>query len=67
MCVVQVIMCRKPEEVLLVTFNHLDGMREYMGGSPVHIDLINNVHRRTREVSLLARGKRPHAGRISLN
>ena len=43
-------MCRKPEELLLVTFNHLDGMRKYVGGSLEHVELINGVYRRTKEV-----------------
>ena len=43
-------MCRRPEELLMVTFNHLDGMREYVGGSPEHVHIINSVHKRTREV-----------------
>ena len=43
-------MCRKPEELLLVTFNHLDGMRKSVGGSLEHVDLINSVYRRTKEV-----------------
>ena len=56
-CVVQVVMCRRPEELLMVTFNHLDGMRKYVGGSPEHVHIINSIHKRTREVRQALEGE----------
>ena len=66
-------MCRQPEELLLVTFNHLDVMRRYVGGSSEHVDMINSVQKRTKEVSVMEgrresascweREREPHVGR----
>ena len=37
-------MCKRPQDLLLTTLNHLDVIRQYSEGSKHHIELCDNVH-----------------------
>ena len=39
----QVMMCKSGEELLLVTLNHLDGIRKLIGSSDKHISLVDQT------------------------
>ena len=48
---VKVMLCKAPEDLLLVTFNHLDAIREMVSGSDKLVATINDAHRQLRGVS----------------
>ena len=48
---VKVMLCKAPEDLLLVTFNHLDAIREMVGVSDKLVAAINDAHRQLRGVS----------------
>ena len=50
-CCVKVMLCRAPEDLLLVTFNHLDAIREMVTGADKLVAAVNDAHRQLRGVS----------------
>ena len=39
----QVLLCKRGEDVILVTLNHLDSIRELVGDSEKHISMLNTA------------------------
>ena len=53
-CVVKVMLCKAPEDMLLVTLNHLDALREMVSTSDKLVASINDAHRQLILVSEIA-------------
>lgn len=49
----QLLLCLRAEDVILVTFNHLDAVRDMVGDSDKHISLLNSIHQEMCYVSYL--------------
>lgn len=47
----QVLLCPRPKDVLLVTFNHLDSIKAFIQDSPAVIHQVNETFRQLTEVS----------------
>lgn len=41
----QVLLCKQPEDVILVTLNHLDAIREFVSSSEEHVAMVNSAAR----------------------
>lgn len=48
----QVLLCPRPKDVLLVTFNHLDSIKGLIRDSPTILHLVDETFRQLIEVSL---------------
>jgi hypothetical protein len=48
----QVVLSRRPEEIVLSTLIHLDGMRDLTSGSLEHMGMVAITHKKLREVSI---------------
>lgn len=44
-------MCRRGEDIILITLNHLDTIRKLIGSSEHHLDLIDSAIKTLTEVS----------------
>ena len=57
MCITftQVVLSRRPEEILLTTLVHLDSMRKFVSGSLEHIGMVVITHKKLVEVRTYAR------------
>lgn len=49
----QVALCPRPRDLLLITFNHMDGVRELVKDNPSLVNNINEIQRLITEVSPL--------------
>lgn len=47
----QVLLCPRPKDVLLVTFNHLDSIKGFIQDSPTIINQVDETFRQLTEVS----------------
>ena len=50
MSLLQVVLSKAPEDLMLVTLNHLDTMRDMVSSSDQLVAAINDIHRRLRGV-----------------
>ena len=48
---IQLLMCRRGEDIILITLNHLDTIRKLIGNSEHHLDLIDSAIKTLTEVS----------------
>ena len=48
----QVLLCPRPKDVLLVTFNHLDSIKGFIQDSPTILHQVDETFRQLIEVSL---------------
>lgn len=48
----QVLLCPRPKDVLLVTFNHLDSIKGFIRDSPTILHQVDETFRQLIEVSL---------------
>lgn len=53
MATLQLLMCRRGEDIVLVTLNHLDTVRKLVGDSDIHIGLIDNAIKILTDVSTM--------------
>lgn len=44
-------MCRRGEDIILVTLNHLDAIRNLLGNSEVHINMLDTAIKTLADVS----------------
>lgn len=49
----QVLLCPRPRDVLLVTFNHLDAIKDFISDSPGIMNQVDETFRRLIEVRIL--------------
>lgn len=49
----QVLLCPRPKDVLLITFNHLDSIKGFIQDSPTVIHQVNETFQQLTEVSPL--------------
>lgn len=45
-------MCRRGEDIILITLNHLDNIRKLIGNSEHHLDLVDSAIKTLTEVSV---------------
>ncbi|KAM7099007.1 protein OSCP1 isoform 3-T3 [Molossus nigricans] len=53
----QVLLCPRPKDVLLVTFNHLDAIKGFIQDNPALLNLVDETFRRLIEVSIFLKDK----------
>ncbi|XP_061839161.1 protein OSCP1a isoform X1 [Nerophis lumbriciformis] len=46
----QVFLCPRPKDLLLITYNHIDAIREFVKGTPAVVNNVDETHRRIIEV-----------------
>lgn len=47
----QVLLCPRPRDLLLVSYNHIDAVRELIRDTPVVLNQVDETHRKIMEVS----------------
>ncbi|XP_014114070.1 PREDICTED: protein OSCP1 isoform X3 [Pseudopodoces humilis] len=53
----QVLLCPRPRDILLVTFNHLDAIKDFISDSPGILNQVDETFRRLIEVSIFLKDK----------
>lgn len=48
----QVLLCPRPKDILLVSFNHMDAIKEFVKSSPSILSQVNEMYRQLIEVGL---------------
>ncbi|GLD59320.1 protein OSCP1-like protein [Lates japonicus] len=48
----QVFLCPRPKDLLLISYNHIDTIREFVKDTPVVVNQVDETHRKIIEVSL---------------
>lgn len=51
----QVLLCPRPRDILLVTFNHLDAIKDFISDSPGILNQVDETFRRLIEVRILTK------------
>ncbi|XP_061737509.1 protein OSCP1a isoform X2 [Nerophis ophidion] len=46
----QVLLCPRPKDLLLITYNHMDAIRGFVKGTPVLLNKLDQTHRRIIEI-----------------
>uniref|UniRef100_A0A8C5DMP2 Protein OSCP1-like n=1 Tax=Gouania willdenowi TaxID=441366 RepID=A0A8C5DMP2_GOUWI len=46
----QVLLCPRPKDMLLITYNHMDAIREFVQDTPVIVNQVDETHRKIIEV-----------------
>lgn len=48
----QVFLCPRPKDLLLISYNHIDTIREFVKDIPVVVNQVDEAHRKIIEVSI---------------
>lgn len=60
----QVLLCPRPRDILLVTFNHLDAIKDFISDAPGILNQVDETFRRLMEVRVLRTRGGTHCGLI---